>query len=438
MSRSPPSLQEHRLNPIDRRTFLHAAAASGALTSAAPSLANPASSDVTFALMGANSRGSQLAKRFLKFPGVRFAYVCDPDERALAKGLKTIADNDGGRPRGVKDFRTALDDPHVDALICAAPNHWHAAATVAACAAGKHVYVEKPCTHTAWEGQVMQDAAERSGRVVQVGTQRRSSPMYQEVMQKAREGVIGEVLYAKSWYLRDRPPIKLQAADGPPAGLDYRLWQGPAPDRNYQAGLLPYNWHWFWHWGNGEIGNNGVHMIDLCRWVLGMDLPERVSCDASQLRPGDQRQTPDSTVAVYDQGGKRIVWEGLSWSSPHQTAGGVGMEFRGTQGTLIVGDNGYEVYNAGRELVERQQRGGVGDDEHCINFLSAVRSGAAVNAPLDEGCRSALFCHLANIAYRTGGVLATDPQSGRINDNPAAMRLWDREYQPGWAPQELG
>lgn len=425
------------MHKFNRRTFLQSTAAAGSLTVAGRSLAAGANSDVTFALMGANNRGSQLAERFLKFPGVKFAYVCDPDELALAKGIGVIEAQGGKKPKGVKDFRVALDDPSVDALICAAPNHWHAAATVAACAAGKDVYVEKPCTQTAEEGQVLLDAQKRFGRVVQVGTQRRSSPMYREVVQRVHEGLIGEVLYARTWYQRDRPPVYLKAPSSPPATLDFTLWQGPAPDRPYQENLMPYHWHSFWHWGNAEIGNNGVHTIDICRWALGAELPSRVTCAAQKLRYDDDQQTPDTTTAVFECGKKTIVWEGLSWTPPYSTGGSVGIELRGAEGTVVISDKGYEVYDASRKRIDTQ-KGNTGDDEHCTNFLDAVRSGASVNASLLDGHHSAMYCHLGNIACRTGQPLDIEAGAGRVLGNADAMKLWGREYRTGFSPTALG
>lgn len=423
---------------VHRRSFLIGSLAGGlALAARRTARANEANRTVVLALMGANDRGSQLAERFAKRSDVRIAYVCDPDERAVAKGIGVVKSQSAPVPTGVKDFRRALDDPAVDGLICAAPNHWHAAATVAACGAGKHVYVEKPCSHTPEEGELMIAAAEKSGKAVQVGMQRRSGPLYHEVVERIRGGAIGDVLYGKAWYYRVRPSLGQGKEMAPPSWLDYSLWQGPAPERPYRDNILHYNWHFFWHWGNAELGNNGVHTLDICRWAMGVDFPSRVTVSGTRARYDDDQQTPDTTVATYDCDGRMIVWEAVSWSSPYSAAGSVGIEFRGSEGAMFIDDVGYTVFDLKGKQIERKEASR-GDDEHVANFLDAVRDGAPTNANIVEGHKSAMFCHLGNIAYRTGQSLEVDSSSGKITNNPAADDYWGREYRPGWSPSELG
>src|SRR5262245_34483867 len=224
---------------LNRRTFVVSSAV-GLAALAARRAAADANSTVVLALMGANNRGSQLATGFAKLKGVEFAYVCDPDERAIAKGIESAASGRGRRPQGLKDFRKALDDPAVDGLVCAAPNHWHAAATILACAAGKHVYVEKPCSQTPDEGERMIAAAERASRVVQVGTQRRSGTLYRDAMGQVHNGEIGDVRLAKAWYYDDRPTIGRGKLATPPEWLDYNLWQGPAPEQPFRDNVVHY------------------------------------------------------------------------------------------------------------------------------------------------------------------------------------------------------
>jgi predicted dehydrogenase len=418
---------------INRRTFLASAAATAALSAGSRARAADANSTVVLALMGANNRGSQLALGFAQQTGVRIAYVCDPDERAIKKGIDAAASQGAPAPKGIRDFREALDDPAIDGLICAAPNHWHAPATILACSAGKHVYVEKPCSHSAEEGELMIAAARKAKRVVQVGMQRRSGPLYQQVAEKVRSGVLGEVLYAKSWYHVVRPSIGVGKETAPPAWLDYSLWQGPAPERPFRDNTLHYNWHFFWHWGDGEIANNGVHTIDLCRWALGVDFPSRVTVSGARLRFDDDQETPDTLTAAYQCGDKMLVWEGISWSKPYTSDSAIGVELRGAEGTLHVDDGGYTIYDPDRKVLDQHQASR-GDAEHLRDFLDAVRDGHRTSADIEEGHKSALFCHLGNIAYRIGASLDVDPANGHIRDNVEAQKYWQRDYRPGWKP----
>ena len=415
----------------NRRTFLAGTAASAMLSAVAKVRAGAASDTIVLALMGANGRGSDLARGFIDQPNVRIAYVCDPDERAIQKGIAAATSKGAPAPKGIRDFREALDDPGIDGLICAAPNHWHGPATVLACDAGKHVYVEKPASHSAGEGELMIAAARRAKRVVQVGMQRRSGSLYKEAVDKVRGGAIGNPLYAKSWYYSPRPSIGRGQQIDPPAWLDYGLWQGPALQTPYRDNVVHYNWHFFWQWGDGELGNNGVHTIDICRWALGVDFPTRVTVAGSRLRYEDDQETPDTTTATFECGDKIIAWENVSWLRNFQTASSIGIEIRGADGTLVLDDDGYTIYDPERKVIEKNN-GGRGDAEHLADFLTAIRDGHRTNADIEEGHKSALFCHLGNIAYRTGKSLEVDPSNGHIKGAGDAEALWSPTYRPGW------
>ncbi|QDT37665.1 Gfo/Idh/MocA family protein [Stratiformator vulcanicus] len=424
---------------FDRRRFLAGSAAAVAMSGIArPRPAQAESRDagekVVLALMGIRTRGLQLAALLRELPNIEIAYVCDPDERQIERGIEAISEHEGNRrPTGVRDYREALDDPAIDGLLCAAPNHWHAAATITACQAGKNVYVEKPCSHTAEEGELMISAAKDSGKAVQVGMQRRSGALYQQVVRRIREGVIGDILFAKSYYYRRRPSIGRATPESPPAWLDYDIWQGPATAQPYRPNILHYNWHNFWHWGNGEIGNNGVHMLDICRWAMDIDFPEQVNVTGSKLRFDDDQQTPDTMVANYQCGEKMITWEGISWSSSLKPEGQVGIEFRGTDGTLVVNDAGYQAFGPDRKLIEEHQADR-GDTAHLSNFLDCIRGDATPQCGISDGHRSALFCHLANIAHRTGTPIEIDSKTGHLQDADAARDLWGCEYRSEWMP----
>ena len=425
------------MSELNRRTFLAGtAAATVALATqrTSRSATNSANEKVVFAIMGANNRGSQLATTLAKLPNAEIAYICDCEENAIGKGIAAATLNGGPAPKGIKDFRHALDDKHVDALICAAPNHWHAPATLIALAAGKHVYCEKPASHTADEGERMIAAARNSNRVLQIGLQRRSNPHYRKIIEKVRDGAIGHVLYAKSTYYNNRPSIGHGKETAPPASLDYNLWQGAATEQPYRDNVIPYNWHLFWHWGNAEVGNNGVHTIDICRWALDVDYPTKVTASGSKLRYDDDQQTPDTCNIIADFAGRTLVWEGIAWSPPYKPLSGINIELRGDAGAIFFEDSGYKVFNSERKLVDESKKGEHGWSEHLSNFIDAVRNGSKPNCPIEEGHKSTMLCHLGNIAYRTGRPLDIDASNGHIKNNPAADKLWACEYRKGWLP----
>ncbi|NLX56643.1 MAG: Gfo/Idh/MocA family oxidoreductase [Planctomycetaceae bacterium] len=426
---------------LDRRRFLQWTAGTSVVACTAVSTAQQASSAadrLRVGVMGVNGRGRSLAQNFASRPGVEVAYLCDVDSRAIETAiaaLKEVLGTEAREPQGVADFRRVLDDPQVDALVIAAPNHWHAPATILACAAGKHVYVEKPCSHTAEEGELALAAARKYNRVVATGTQRRSYGVIVEGMNKLREGVIGEIRYARSWYRARRPGIGRGQVMDPPAWLDFDLWQGPAPRRPYKDNLVHYNWHWHWHWGNGELGNNGVHALDLVRWGMGVDFPTRVTSSGGRYWHDDDQETPDTHVVTFEFGPRLATWEGLSCSptEPGITRAAIAT-FHGDQGTLEVFDVGYRIYDMQRNLVA-DESGPDGELEHIDSFLRCIREGGRPAADIEDGHRSTLLCHLGNISQRIGRALQIDPGTGHIRDDAEAAALWGREYAPGWRPE---
>jgi predicted dehydrogenase len=443
----------HRSFPAsssDRRSFLKTAAwLTGALAGrsyfVAPTAAQESRSSankVVVAVMGVNGRGGQLATTFLSQPNCEIGYVCDVDERALSRVVKSVRDRQERAPQGIVDFRQALDDKGIDALVCAAPNHWHAPATILACAAGKHVYVEKPCCHNPREGELQVAAARKYNRVVQMGVQRRSFPGIIEGIGKLHAGAIGRVLYSRTWYNNTRPSIGHGRPAPVPSWLNWTLWQGPAPERPYMVSdtpagnfIVPYNWHWHWHWGNGELGNNGVHALDIARWGLGVDFPTRVTSGGGKYRHDDDQETPDTHLVTFDfASGQSILWEGLSWSPYSPGGSGFGITFHGTEGTLVIEGNGYRILDLKNKEVDRGSGSG-SDAQHIANFLDCIRRGGRPNADIEEGYKSTLLCHLGNIAYRVHRVLHTSAQDGKILHDDEAMQFWSREYRPGWEPK---
>jgi predicted dehydrogenase len=428
----------------DRRLFLKSGAASAiAAATALGSRVDGQESDpsnnspgerVVLGIMGVNGRGAAIAQGMMAAENAEVAAICDVDSRAAIRVGNLVGEKQGRAPKVTGDFRQILDDPGIDVLVIAAPNHWHAPATIMACAAGKHVYVEKPCSYTAAEGEMAIAAARKNKRIVQMGTQRRSWSGIQEAIGKVRGGEIGDVLYSRTWYNNRRPSIGFGKPASVPEWLDWDLWQGPAPRRPYKDNVVHYNWHWHWHWGNGELGNNGVHAIDVARWGLGVTYPSRVTAGGGKYRHDDDQETPDTMMVTIDfPENKTITWEGLSWSplGPHDS--GFGLSFHGTEGSMVIRGAGYTLYDMrGKEI--GSGTGDAGDRSHFADFLDAVRTGRLPNADIEIAHQSTLLCHLGNIAYRTQSVLTLDPSNGHIQDNPEAEALWTREYEPGWEP----
>jgi predicted dehydrogenase len=425
-------------NSSNRRKFLGQAAAAGAAlavwseTSAAEATKS-ANEQLVVAIIGTNSRGQALAGGFAAQPNCSVAYICDVDERAIGKGLEAVGKQQAATPVGMKDFRRALDDRAVDAVAIATPDHWHAPASILACAAGKHVYVEKPACHNGREGELMVAAARRHQRVVQLGTQRRSSAGMIEAIERVHKGELGRVLFARGWINSTRPSIGHGKQADVPAYLDYDLWQGPAPERPYRDNLIHYNWHWFWHWGTGELGNNGIHSLDVCRWGLQVDYPQTVVCGGGRFHFDDDQETPDTQIVTLNFGDKAINWEHRTWSRRGFEGDSFGVVFYGEEASLVFTGSGYKVYDmAGQQTAQGEVR--TDDASHIGNFLTCIREGQRPNAEIEEGVKSTALCHLGNIAYRTGRTVKFDPQAKRIVGDDEQIGLWSREYRPGWEP----
>ncbi len=432
----------HQNHQRDRRLFLQAGAAIGASMVTRRGMAeNAKSSDagssgekLRIAIMGVNNRGSALAKGFIANPDTDVVSICDVDSRAAEKAAAMVAERSKQRPQVETDIRKVLDRPEIDALVVAAPNHWHAPATIMGCAAGKHVYVEKPCSQTAEEGVWAVEAARKHNRTVMMGSQRRSWPAIIKAIDLVQSGRIGKASYARTWYNSRRPSIGYGKQVAVPDWLNWELWQGPAPRQPYVDNLVHYNWHWKWNYGNGELGNNGIHMLDLARWGLEVTHPNRVNAGGGKYRYDDDQQTPDTMMVTYDfPESKTITWEGISWSPMGPYDSQVGVSFHGSEGSIVVLGKGYTLYDDHNKEIETVSDAG-GDTAHIAEFVDCIRTGRRANADIAEGHRSTLLCHLGNMAYRTSSTLHVDPKTGKPQDNPDAQKLWGREYAKGWTP----
>jgi len=410
--------------------------ASGLYASTASAASRSAQEKVVVGVMGL-SRGMSLARTFADTPGVEIKYFCETDSNRLnaaKKAFDELVDYDIQTTGNMQDI---LDDPDVDALVCAAPNHWHAPAAIMACNAGKHCYVEKPCSHNPWEGEMLVRAARKNKRCVQMGNQRRSSEQITKGMKAIQDGQIGRVYYSRSWYANLRGPVHLGAPADVPPHIDYELWQGPAPRQPFTVNRLHYNWHWYWHYGNGELGNNGIHSLDLSRWGLQVDYPTRVVSSGGRYAFDDDQETADTHVVSFQfEDDKQIIWECLSCNKFGMDGAGFGTTFHGENGSMKVGGWGYTLYDQKGKEIEKGE-GDRSDDVHIANFVAAIRADdpTMLNAEIEEGHKSTLLCHLGNIAHRTGDTLTCDPANGHVKDNPAAEKLWKRDYEPGWEPK---
>ena len=439
-----------------RRTFIKKTIGSTAVLSvggvlpafSAKSYANihDANKKIVVSMMGVNSRGTALAKNFARQENCEVAHICDVDNNAISKCTEAIKDRQTRTPQGFVDFRKSLESKDIDALVIAAPDHWHAPASLLALQAGKHVYVEKPCSHNPREGEILVEATTRYGKVVQMGNQRRSWPNVIEGIEAMKNGAIGKVYFGKGWYSNNRPSIGIGKKIPIPEWLDWDLWQGPAPRKEYQDNVVHYNWHWFWHWGTGEALNNGTHMIDLLRWGMEVDFPLRVSSNGGRYRYQDDWETPDTQIINLDfEEGVSMSWEGRSCNGKNIEGSSVGVMFYGEKGSMLIpGGNSYTIFDLKSNVVKH-----VKDDQkidprdlanpaesldamHIRNMFDAITNGKKLNADIDSGHKSTLLVQLGNIAQRSGRSLDIDPKNGHILNDKKANKLWSRTYEKGW------
>jgi predicted dehydrogenase len=403
------------------------------------------------AIIGLNGRGGSMCTTFAKATNCLVNTVCDVDSRTIPITQKKVAAaSKGDAPKGEGDVRKVMADKDVDAIYIATPDHWHAPMAIMGCQAGKHVYVEKPLSHNPHEGEMAVAAARKYKRVVQMGAQRRSSPLAIQAVKELHDGIIGRVYFAKAWYTNNRPKLTLKPA-AVPAWLDYELWQGPAPRQPYQDGLIHYMWHWKWNYGTGEALNNGTHEVDLARWGLGVDLPTRVSSIGGRYQFQDEWETPDTQIVTMDYPGRvSLMWENRSSNGMKIEGADRGVIFYGDNGSMNTDGEDYTIYDQSGKLVKTIKKGGpveaiegrntaspsLGmDAQHVGNFLESIRDNKAPNCDVELGYKSVVAMQLGNISWRVGRDLHLDPANAHIKNDPEAQKLWSRTYAPGWAPK---
>ena len=442
---------EGRKRMITRRKFLDALVVGGAgvaFGTTAKSYAQIMGSNdrLNFAVIGLNGRGyAHLASLKANKRAARISHVCDVDGDILKKFADATQREMGEAPATEKDFRNILARRAVDAITIATPDHWHAPMAIAGLQAGKHVYLEKPCSHNPAEGEMLLQAQVKYRKLVQMGTQQRSSPHTIEVVEKIREGLIGRPYYAKAWYSNTRKSIGTGKEVAVPPQLDWDLWQGPAPRSPYKDNVHPYNWHWFKKWGTGEALNNGTHEVDVCRWAMGLDYPKRVTSSGGRYQFKDDWQFYDTLITSFEYDDAMMSWEGKSCQGMKFYGRDRGSTIMGTNGTVLVDRDGYEIYDLKGNKTSELKAGGttsstdlVGADSmtdaHFANFIAGIRKGERLNAPIAVGNVAVTMLQLSNIAWEVNRELHVDATDGKIQDDVEAMKMWTREYQPGWAP----
>jgi len=430
------------MSQLGRRTFLAAAGAAVA--------ARGANDRINVAVVGLRGRGRDHISEYAAQRNCRIAAICDIDDAQTERAQALLRSLGREEARAYRDFRKLLEDKELDAVSIASPNHWHALQTIWACQAGKDVYVEKPASHCVWEGRKMVEAARKYKRMVQVGMQSRSIIHKRRAIELLRQGVIGDVYMARGICFKRRPAIGTAADGAPPLGADYDLWLGPASSRPFNEKRFHYNWHWFWDTGNGDIGNQGVHEMDIARWGLGKDhLPEIVHSTGGLFGRDDQ-ETPNTQLAEFHYGNCLLTFEvrgeltGGEGSIQFDGGNFIGNLFFGSQGWMSVDVGGYQIYRGDqRELVEQsgyQEPREWDTAPHIQNFLEAVhsRNHKDLNADVLEGHLSAALCHLANISYRTGRKLRFDAAVERFVNDPEADALLRPSYRPPFVvPEEV-
>jgi len=433
------------MNTVNRRKFLKTAstaAAGAALAMSVGETANAlgANERIQAAVVGLRGRGGSHIGGLGGQKDVEVVALCDVDTREIdrrRKGFKKPV-------KGYQDVRKLLEDKSIHVVGIATPNHWHSLIGIWACQAGKDLYIEKPCSHNVFEGRKLVEAADKYKRVVQHGTQIRSSASIREAMEKLEEGVIGDVYMARGLCYKWRNTIGRKSAEQPPKEVDYNLWLGPAPARRYTRNRFHYNWHWHWDYGNGDIGNQGVHQMDVARWGLGVDLPTKAQSMGGHFMFEDDQETPNSLVTTfeYPDEEKMLVFEVRHWMTNAEgeigaRGNGVGIIFYGSEGHMVI-----PSYSAYRTYLGRDRKPGPSGNsggDHFANFIEAVRARKPemLNAPIEEGHKSSVLCHLANVAYRVGRTIEFDPDTATWPKDAEANALMTRpEREPFVVPTQ--
>ena len=440
--------------PSTRRDFLKQASAVSAgmaiggmgLSAESYARIKGANERINFAIVGIRSRGmAHLESLAALKQHAHVSHICEVDQRYVKSFSEVSTKAFGQAPVLETDFRKLMEIKDVDAITVATPEHWHALMAIMSLQAGKHVYLEKPCSHNPRESELLVEAQKKYKPLIQMGNQQRSSAHTIHIINKIKEGLIGDVYYGRAWYANKRGTIGVGKEIPVPDYLDWELWQGPAPRRPYKDNLHPYNWHWFWHYGTGETLNNGTHEVDVCRWALGVDYPRKVNTSGGRYHFKDDWEFYDTLVTGYDYGDKTIVWEGLSCQGKKTYNRDRCSLIHGTQGTVLIDRSGYIVFdrnekvqdqfstkNKSENVTSNLVGGGALTTAHFRNFINTIKTGEELNSPIEDASISVDMLLLSNIAWKKNRSLNLDPKTGRILNDDDAMGMWGRDYEPGW------
>ena len=434
---------------ISRRTFVNGVAAGvagSALASPAKSYAQivGANDRLNFAICGLNGRGyAHLSALQANKQIAHVAYICDPDDKIREKFASTAKQALGNEPTSVRDFRKALESKDVDAITVATPDHWHTPMAVYGLKAGKHVYVEKPSSHNAREGELLVAAQKKYGKLVQVGDQQRSSPHTIKMIQQIHDGLIGDAYMGKAWYANTRSSMGYGKPVPVPENLDWDLWQGPAPRHDYMSNVHPYNWHWLTRYGTGETLNNGTHEVDIARWALGVEYPDVVTAIGGRYQDKDDWQFYDTLVTDFRYPNKTLTWEGRCCNGMKLYGRDRGCVIYGSKGSVVIDRGGYDVFDWKGKQTDEFRTGKetstsdlVGRDSmtdlHFANFINSVKGTDKLHSPIEIANVSVTMLLISNIAYFVNRELKLDNKTGHILNDPEAMKQWGRTYEKGW------
>ncbi len=436
------------MDKLTRRTFVKNTAAGAALSMGVIGTSKTswagANDRVRVAVIGIRGRGKSHLKGYLPQKNVEVVTLCDIDESLFEERMVEFFDkHDKKRPKIETDLRRVMEDKDIDAVSIATPNHWHSLASIWACQAGKDVYVEKPISHNFHEGAKLAEAAKKYNRVVQHGTQIRSNPSIQEAIKLLHEGVIGEVYMARGLCYRWRGSIGRRKDCPVPEGVNYDLWQGPAPVAPFNPNRFHYNWHYLWDFGNGDIGNQGVHQMDVARWGLGVDFPSNITSMGNMYLWDDDKEVPNVITSAFDfpnagEKGKMMTFEVRPWCTNDEKNAKVGVIFYGKKGYMVIDSySHYKVY-----LGQKEKKGPENDKsgDHYRNFIDAVRAQdpTMVNAPAEEGHKSSALCHLGLISARLKRTMQFDTEKCQFIGDEEANQMLTRNYRaPYTLPEQV-